>query len=301
MAKNYTDWTQIIGAGHLKWVSDDDLKDIMQCFELGPLHALYVRFNNELLQNAEYCWYEYISPDERLFEVSNVMFEEIAKRIDQNEDFPPVRWGNPITFKEVRRCQRYINKLKDRKTGTLYEWFHDYIGCKSKPYFSVFDRDIIIKKLESIKRSDGYMGRRYECITSLVQKGLISNEDAFNLPKKLSKAYKDSLLHDVTRSFCAFDKLARKHRKAYCPEENQNPLDKHTYLNIDEVNLSRRNMLIMTIELLPNNYSTYQISSVIHRLTKEDVAVIMPMIAAKNSSHHSRNMFMSELKKILIK
>ena len=60
-------------------------------------------------------------------------------------------------------------------------------------------------------------------------------------------------------------------------------------------------MLIMTIELLPKNYSTYQISSVIHRLKKEDVAVIMPMIAAKNSNAHSRNMFMSELKKVLIK
>jgi len=293
MLNKETNWNHIISADHLIYMSEKDMLLIFKNMDLERLGSIYNIHQNRTFDVIESAEDDFKLPNKKYILSSRVLFNEIKRRIDSGEEFITAGYRSH-DFKLYERCQRYLDKCTKRQSVTLYSWLQKFSCRYNNPYFGVYDRETLISNLEAIKRSDGYMEKRYEYISAIVSKGLMRLEDTNSLPRKLSKSFRERLLHKcmhvahcLTQNIIRYEKLEEKNGMIY-------------FMTIEETEKQRKYALMMCIELLPNYFSNYTVKAMINSLRKEDLSYMMPMLAVKKCNPSSKSDLIKEMKRLLV-
>jgi len=293
MLNEQTNWARIVSSEHFIHMSEKDLKMVLKFFDIEILGNLYRKFQADVFGVYLRAEKDFRLPNDKYTVCSQILFDEIKERIDGGDCFAENRYSGH-DFKLYERCQRYIIKCRNRKSVMLYEWMQKHAGIRSNPFFGVYEREPLISNLETTKRSDGYMQKRYDYISAIVCKGLMELDDTNTFPRKLSKSFREQLLHKcihvahcLTQNIQRYEKLDEKNGMIY-------------FMTIEETKRQRKYALMMCIELLPNWFSNYTVKGMISSLKKEDLSYIMPMLAVKECSATSKSDLMKEIKRLLV-
>lgn len=293
MLNEQTNWTHIISSDHFIHMSEKDLRMVLKTFNIERLGDLYRRFQSDVFGVYFRAEKDFKLPNDKYTVCSQILFDEMKERIDRGDNFADNRYSGH-DFKIYERCQRYIMKCRDRKSVTLYDWMQRHAGIRNSPFFGVYEREPLISNLESIKRGDGYMQKRYDYISAVVSKGLMELDDTNAFPRKLSKSFREQLLHNcmhvahcLTQNIQRYEKLDEKNGMIH-------------FMTIEETKRQRKYALMMCVELMPYYFSNYTVKGMINSLKKEDLSYIMPMLAVKECSATSKSDLMREIKRLLV-
>jgi len=293
MLNEQTNWTRIVSSEHFIHMSEKDLKMVLKSFDMERLGDLYRRFQSDVFAVYLRAEKDFKLPNDKYTVCSQILFDEIKKRIDKGDKFVESRWSSH-DFKIYERCQRYITKCRDRQSVTLYDWMQRHAGIRDNPFFGVYEREPLISNLETVKRSDGYMQKRYDYISAIVCKGLMELDDTNAFPRKLSKSFREQLLHKSIHVAFSLTENIKKYEKL------DNKSGMIHFMTIEETKRQRKYAIMMCIELLPHWFSNYTVKGMINSLTKEDLSYVMPMLAVKECNATSKSDLMKEIKKLLV-
>lgn len=292
--KEETNWDSFCNPYSVKNMSDEQLKHVLSCVSEDSLKILFrdvVDYNitgDFLMLSQKFC-----IPSSNTFRVISIISEEIKKRLLSNskKSFIGFKSIEDFSFymdsvfsymirEHVENSDKFVNMLKERIYFRKYE---SYMFIKDKQYF--------VEKFKSVKRSSGYMEKRFLYAYNIVQTGCMDHDDVRMIFSGLSKTLKEKMLSELIGILETLNKA--------CFPDHFNGYPVNTIYSIDEMKSIRRNMIILFINCIKKDIYSYHMERYMANFVKEDVPFIMPLIASIGFNSGAKSASMRCLKNLL--
>ena len=282
-----TNWQYIIDHSNFRMLSETDFRMVIKELSFKSLGCMYFNSISIIMSSRLHEHTDYVKNAWDFdIEYLEIMYNELKLKLENGERFSKI--GHSIENKKaLLKLHKQIIAYLSREQSELTDAIVGNYSLRGVHQL-YYDRNIIVDQFNSISRSSGFMSRRTVLVRELVIKGLLTSEDASEMPSKISKSYKEGLFESGCKALLESKKIINMGQYDNC------------IMNEQDFKAFRRNLLNFTIGCMVRKYGSYYYTQFTKTLIKSDVPIAMPLISLSNLYDGSRSYIMQEMKKLLV-
>ena len=240
---------------------------------------------NEIMLRENHEFFPIFDPS------SNSVFERPGNYVSSNiKDFPKF-----FTPENLKRTNDLIDCFFYGEVILRPSFFNDHVMDYFSPYgykYYGLTKTELLEKVKSVKRSEGYMEKRYEYVKVMIEYGRLDTECVDIINKNLSKKFKKDVVESSQSKMKYLkDILTKNHGDDYYSTSFY-----HTKQELKVLLLHYSRIVFENLDVL----DYWNVDHLNKILTKEDVPLIMPLLSTnKKIKSYNKERIMNRIKSLL--